>query len=150
MSGEELQELSQQLQVVESQLEALQTEVQTLRARKQNIAEAIDAIGTLESDSTVQVPVGGEAYVRATVEDIDEVLVGIGGGYATEQSQSDAADLLEEKQSLLDDRISELTEVITNLQAQGEQLGQRAQQHLQEQQQNQQLQGGQPGRLDDM
>lgn len=145
---EELQELSQQLQFVESQLEALQTEVQTLQARKQNIADAIEAIGTLESDSTVQVPVGGDAYVRATVEDIDEVLVGIGGGYATEQTQGDATDLLDERQSLLDDRISELRDVISNLQAQGEELGQRAQQHLQEQQ-GQQLQGGR-GPLDDL
>lgn len=145
---EELQRLSQQLEAVESRLEALHTEVQTLQSRKSNIDEAIDAIETLESDATVQVPVGGGAYIRATVEDIDEVIVGIGGGYATEGSESAAISHLEDRQDRIDDRIADLHDAIAELEAQGEELGQEAQERLQRLQQEQaQQQGGLGGAL---
>lgn len=146
MSGnEQLQELSQQLQLVEEQLEALQAQVQQLQATKQNINEAIEALDTLETGSNVQVPVGGGAYVKASIEDIDEVIVSIGGGYASEQNQTDAIALLEDRKDLIDDRISEVTSAISELEEQGQQLGQRAQRQLQEQQQNQPGPGGPPG-----
>lgn len=145
MSGSddgELEDLSQQLQVVEAQLEAVQEEVQVLRERQNEIDDAIAAIETLRTGSTVQVPIGGGAYVRAAIEDIDEVIVGIGGGYATEQSETEAVDVLEDRQSRIDDRLDELTSVMAELQQQSEELGQRAREHLQQRQQQQLQQRG--------
>lgn len=145
MSGSddgELEDLSQQLQVVEAQLEAVQEEVQVLRERQNDIDDAIAAIETLHTDSTVQVPIGGGAYVRAAIEDIDEVIVGIGGGYATEQTETEAVDVLEDRQSRIDDRLDELTSVMAELQQQSEELGQRAREHLQQRQQQQLQQRG--------
>ena len=82
--------------------------------------------------------------MRATIEDIDEVIVSIGGGYASEQDQSKATSLLSDRKELIDERISEVTEAISDLQQQGQQLGQRAQQQLQQQQQQGQNRPG-PG-----
>lgn len=145
MSGnEELQDLSQQLQAVEDQLEALEGQMQQLQSTKQDIDEAIEALETLETGSNVQVPVGGGAYVNATIEDIDEVIVSIGGGYASEQNQSKAISLLDDRKDLIDEQISEVTSAISELEEQGQQLGQRAQQQLQQQQQQRQNQPG-PG-----
>lgn len=147
MSGadQELQALSQQLEQVESQLEALHTEVQHIRGQQAEIDEAIDAIDSLDSGSTVQVPVGGGAYITATVDNIDEVIVDIGADYAAERSEADAVDLLEAKKDQLDERIEELNEAIAQLESQGEELGQEAEQRLQQLRQ-QQAQGGQlPG-----
>ena len=150
MSGgqQELQALSQQLQQVESQLEALHTEVQHIRGQQSEIDEAIDAIGSVESGSTVQVPVGGGAYVSATIENIDEVIVEIGSDYAAERTESAAVALLETKKGHLDDRIEELQEAIATLEAQGEELGQEAEQRLQQLQQAQGQGGGLPGARD--
>lgn len=139
----DLEELSQQLQVVESQLEALQQEVQSLRSRQREIDEAIEAIETLETGSIVQVPVGGGAYIRAAVEDINEVIVGIGANYATQQSETEAVEVLEDRHDRIEDRIDELTEAIAELQQTGEQIGQRAQQELIQRQQE--AAGGQGG-----
>lgn len=148
-SEQQLQELSQQLQILEEQLGALQAEVQSLRAQKTSVDDATEAIETLESGSTVQVPIGGGAYVRASVEDIDEIVVGIGAGYAAEQSQEDAVAVLEERKNLIDERIESVTNAIKELEAQGEQLGQQAQEQLQHlQQQRGQVSfppGGSPG-----
>jgi len=133
MSGgqEELQQLGQQLQAVESQLEAVQVEIQNLRARQSDIEGAIEAIESLETGSTVQVPVGGGAYVRATVDDIDEVIVGIGSDYAAEQEQDGAVSLLQTRKDNVGGRIEELTEAIDRLESQGEELSQEAQQRIQ-------------------
>ena len=132
MSGgeEELQQLSQQIQAVESQLESIQVEIQNLRARRGDIDEAVEAIESLETGSTVQVPVGGGAYVRATVDDIDEGIVDIGADYAAERGQDGAVSLLEERKALVADRIDELNDAAAQLRSQGEELSQEAEQRL--------------------
>jgi len=139
--GGELQELSDQLEAIEAQIESLETQITALRTQKGEVDEAIDAIEGLETGSTVQVPVGGGAYVRATIEDIDEVIVGLGADYATEREQGDAVDLLESQKDRLDDRLDELNEELAELETQEQELGQRAQQ-LQQQQMQQQGMGG--------
>jgi len=133
MSGgeEELQQLSQQIQAVESQLESLQREAQQLRGEQADIEEAIEAIESLETGSSVQVPVGGGAYVRATIDDIDEVIVSIGAEYAAEREQDGAIDLLRERKDNVGDRIEEVNDAVSQLEAQGEELSQEAQQRLQ-------------------
>jgi prefoldin alpha subunit len=124
----QLQELAQQLEALEQQREGLETEIEELQAQKSEIDGAIDAIEELDSDATVQVPIGGEAYVRATIEDIDEIVVELGGGYAAERDRDGAASTLESKQETIDDRIEELRSEIAELETETEELEERAQQ----------------------
>ena len=104
---QELQELAQQLEAIEEQQQAIEAEIEGLQDRKQEIDEAIEAIEALETGSTVQVPLGGGAHLRATIEDIDEVTVELGGGYAAERTQEGAIETLGSKQETLDDRIDD-------------------------------------------
>jgi prefoldin alpha subunit len=138
--GGELQEVSEQIQQVEQGIEAVEAEVQALRDEQADIDEAIDAIGGLETGSTVQVPIGGGAYVRATIEDIDEIIVDLGADYAAEAEHEDAIDLLERQRDQLDERVEELNEELAELETEEEQLNQRAQQ-LQQQQMQQGMDG---------
>jgi prefoldin alpha subunit len=138
--GGELQEVSQQIQQVEQGIETVEAEIQAVRDGQADIDEAVDAIQGLETGSTVQVPIGGGAYVRATIEDIDEVIVGLGADYATEAEHEDAIDLLEQQRDQLDERIDELNEELAELETEEEQLNQRAQQ-LQQQQMQQEMGG---------
>jgi prefoldin alpha subunit len=87
----------------------------------------------------VQVPLGGGAYLRAEVQDIDEVIVDLGGGYAAEQDQDDAVDALERKRDVLDDRIDDVQEEIDELESESDELEEQAQQ-MQQQMQQQQMQ----------
>ncbi len=147
MSGQqELQAISQQLQELEGQIGALEATVEEIRAEKSETDEAIEAVETLESGSVVQVPLGGGAYLRAEIEDIDEVIVELGADYAAEFEQDDAVATLENKKDRLDGRIGDVTEEISNLEAESSQLEQKAQQLQQQamQQQMQGLQGQQP------
>jgi prefoldin alpha subunit len=135
----ELQELSQQLQELEEHQEELEAEIEDLREEKTQIDDAIDTIGALETGSTVQVPLGGGAYVHAEVQDLNEVVVELGGGFAAERDEESAVETLENKQDTLDDRISDLQDEVGELEEESAELEQKAQQ-LQQQQMQQQMQ----------
>jgi len=136
---QQLQQLSQAIQQVEQEVAELETEIEEMRAEQGDIDEAIEAIETLETGSVVQVPLGGGAYVRATVEDIDEVIVELGGGYAAEQSSGDAVDALERRKGAIGDRIEDVEGQKADLEAEAAELEEEAQQ-LQGQLQQQQMQ----------
>jgi prefoldin, archaeal alpha subunit/eukaryotic subunit 5 len=95
---EELQQLSQEIQALDEEIEELEAEIRGYRNEKAEIDGAIEAIETLETDSTIQVPLGGGAYVRAEVQDMDEVIVDLGADYAAEQAEEGAIGALETKQ----------------------------------------------------
>jgi prefoldin alpha subunit len=91
-------------------------------------------------------PLGGGAYLRTTIENIDEVIVELGADYAAEFEEGDAVDALDNKKDHLDDQIEELNEQLAELETESEELEQQAQQ-LQQQAMQQQMQGmgqGQP------
>jgi prefoldin alpha subunit len=137
---QQLQALSQELQAIEEEITELEATIEAYRQEKREIDGAIDAIERLETGSTVQVPLGGGAHVRATVEDIDELVVSVGGGYAVEDEQEAAIAALERKQEALDDRIAETTDQLDELREEGSELEEQAQ-RMQQQLQQQQLGG---------
>jgi len=136
---QQLQQLSQELEAIDEEIAELEAEIENLRTRQSEIDEATEAIETLDSGSMVQVPLGGGAYVRAEIQDIDEVIVDLGGGYAAEQEQGDAVDALERKKGVLDDRIDDVEDEISELESESDEIEQQAQQ-MQQQMQQQQMQ----------
>lgn len=142
MSGgqQQLQAVSDQLQELAQQISALETEVETLEHQQSEIDDAVEALENLDTDSAVQVPLGGGAYIQAEIESIDEIIVELGGEYAAERDRDGAIETLSRKRETLDDRIAELEDEIEQLEAESDRLEQQAQQ-LQQQQLQQQLQG---------
>lgn len=141
-----LQQMAAQKEEIDQVVEALRTQVERMRAEKAEIDEAIDAIESLDTGDVVQVPVGGDAYVQAAIDDIDAVIVGVGGGYAAEREEAEAIDVLESKADRLDEEIDEANEAIADLEAQGEELSAQAQQEYAELAARQQeAAGGGPG-----
>jgi len=136
-----LQELAQAIQEIEQQQGILRGEIESLQSRKTEIDEAVKAIETLETESTVQVPLGGGAYVRAEVENIDEIIVELGADYAAERDTDGAVSTLESKQETLDGRIKEIQSDIAELETEAEELESRATQLQQQQMQQLQQQG---------
>lgn len=141
--GGGLQELQEQLEAIDQEISSLEQDIQELRDEKRDMDDAINALDRLESGDTVQVPLGGDAYVRAEIQDIDEVIVSLGGGFAAERDQEGAADSLGQKKEILDDRISDIQSDISDLEEESTKVEQRAQQMQQQQLQQlqQQMQG---------
>lgn len=145
--GGQMQELAAQIEQLEQHREAIEAEITGLQEEKREIDDAIEAIGELDSGSTVQVPLGGGAFVRAEIADIDEIIVPLGADYAAERDSEGAIQTLESKQDILDDRIDEMRSDIAELERESERLEQRIEQaqaqqmqQLQQQQQQQQQQ----------
>lgn len=133
-SSQELQQASQQLQLIQAQIEELTREREAIRSTLQDLRGAMDALERLESGSSVQVPLGGSAYVRAEIQDVDEVIVDIGAGYSAQRSRDGALATLEERESILEDRIETVTEQIGELESKGSELERQLQQLAQAQQ----------------
>ena len=143
--GQNLQALSQQLQELDQVQAQLETQREATEALRNEVEDAIEALGELETGSTVQVPLGGDAYVRAEIVDIDEVIVDVGADYAVEQPQGDAVEVLEGKRDQLEETIDELDENLEEVNQDIQEVETHAQQLRQQmlqQQQGQQLGGG--------
>ena len=140
---QQLQQLAETIQALDEEREELEKDIVGLRDQQEAIDEAIEGIETLEDGSIVQVPLGGGAYVRAEIQDIDEIVVDIGGYYAAEREGEGAIDSLEAKRDRLDDRIAEIEAEVAEIEEESDDLEQRAQQAQQQmqQQQMQQMQG---------
>lgn len=130
MSGAErdAREMSQELQAIQAEIQELTRERESRRATLENLEGAVDALERLESDSTVQVPLGGSAYVRASIEDIDEVIVDIGGGFSAQRDRDGAISTLRERQDTVEQQIEEMTERLGELQSESGDLEQQLQQ----------------------
>jgi prefoldin alpha subunit len=137
--GGGMQQLQQEIEQLEEEMNAIDEEIERLQERQTDIDDAIEAINTLESGATVQVPIGGDAYIRTTVDDIDEIVVSLGGGYAAERDQSGAIDTLETKKETLDEHIEGLKSDRTEVEGEMDELEQQAQE-MQQQQMQQMMQ----------
>lgn len=142
-SGGGLDELQQQLSAISEQTDAIQSEIESLRTEKGELDEAVSALDRLDEGDIVQVPIGGDAYVRAELQDTEELLVSIGGGYTAERDSEGATETLTRKKKLLDDRIDELQDDVSQLEEERTKIEQQAQQMQQQQLQQlqQQMQG---------
>lgn len=131
---QELQQVSQQLQAIQSQLQELQQQQEIIRETRDELKGAIDALDGLESGSTVQVPLGADTYIRATIEEIDEVLVELGASYSAQRDRDGAIETLSERIDRLENRSEEVSEQIAELESRSSELEQHAQRLAQAQQ----------------
>ena len=130
--GGQLQALQEEMQAIDQRRDELDEEIESLQDEKREIDEAIEGLDVLETGDTVHVPLGGDAYVRATIEDADEIVVSLGADVAATEDRDQAADTLETKKDRLDERIEELREEQSQLDEQEQHLEQQAQQAQQQ------------------
>ena len=91
---------------------------------------AISTIESISTGATIQVPLGSETYIRASVASEDDFIIGIGGGYSKVSNKEKVRSLLEERIETLVDRMEKISEAIDGLKTQGEKLSQQAQEQL--------------------
>lgn len=130
--GGRLQQMAAQIEELDQVVESLRAQVQRLRVEQNAVESAIDAVESLDDGDEVQVPLGGGAYVRAAIEDMDAIIVELGGDYAAEREEAQAIEVLESKAERLQDQIDEANDAIADLEAQGEELSAQAQQEYAE------------------
>ena len=139
--GGQAQEIQQQIEELQQHQAALEEEIEQLQEQKRDVDDAIEAVENLETGGNVQVPLGGGAYVRAEIADIDEVIVDLGADYSAERDREGAVSSLESKKETIDGRIEELRSEIAEIDTETEKLQDRAEElQAQQMQQMQQMQ----------
>jgi prefoldin alpha subunit len=113
MSEEQAQALLQQMQALEAYMtDLLQKEEAVMKLLHEAIG-AIESMKALSSDTQLEtlVPVGIGAYVKATIQPNEKMVVNIGAGASIEQDKNSAINYVEE-------RIKELEIVLQQLSTQ--------------------------------
>jgi prefoldin alpha subunit len=115
---EEVQEDLMRLEAYRNQLNALLQQYQILRASRsehERARESLEGIERTESDAELLLPLGGEAYVRGSVDRQASVLIGIGSGIVVERNRAQVTELLAERLGRIDQAIHDVEGQMTTL-----------------------------------
>jgi prefoldin alpha subunit len=126
MSEEQAQALMQQMQALEAYMsDLLQKEDAVIKLLHEatGAIESMKALGDTQLETLV--PVGMGAYVKATIQPNEKLLVSIGAGASLEQDKNSAINYVEE-------RIKELEIVLQQLSAQKHEIAARLEQGQQQ------------------
>jgi len=112
---ETFRRLAVELRILEGTAEALQSRINLVGAALTELRVAsmtLEGAEKEEKDASLFVPIGGGSYIKAKLENAEEVIVGIGADVAVERTMKEARENLE-------NRIAELEKTRNSL---GQQL----------------------------
>ena len=96
----QLRQLVTEMRMMEGTVNILQQRLQVVLASVSELRLAKQSLGDLkdiESGSNLLVPVGGAAFIKASLGDIDKVVVGIGADVSLEMEYDDAIKDVDER-----------------------------------------------------
>ncbi len=102
---EKLQKLQDELRSLISQADYLRSQIDALNNTIWDIASAIEVLEYLKKHGegkTVLVPIGAGNFIRAKIEKVESVVMGVGGRLSIEASVDDAKKMMEERIKVLE------------------------------------------------
>ncbi len=103
---ERLQKLQDELRSLISQADYLRSQIDAVNSTIQDLAAVIEVLDYLKKHGegkTVLVPIGAGNFIRARIEKVETVVMGVGGRLSIEASIEDARKMLDERISILED-----------------------------------------------
>ncbi|MCJ7425241.1 prefoldin subunit alpha [Candidatus Bathyarchaeota archaeon] len=97
---EELRRLSVELRYLEQTAEAIQSRLNMINAVATDLTYANMALDGLENEkenTELLVPVGGNSYVKAKLENPDKLIVGVGAGVSVEKTLAESRDIIKKR-----------------------------------------------------
>jgi prefoldin alpha subunit len=104
-SEEELRRTSVELRFLEQTAEALQSRINMVNAVITDLIYAGMALEGLEKEkenSELLVPIGGNSYIKAKLENSDKVIIGVGAGVSVEKTLQEAKEIVKKRQENLE------------------------------------------------
>jgi prefoldin alpha subunit len=120
-SEEELRKLSVEMRYLEQTADALQQRIGMVNAAITDLTYAnmtLEGVEKEKENAELLVPIGGNSYIRAKLENPDKIIVGMGAGISVEKS-------LEEAKSIVKERLEGLEKTRLALQQQFAQVADR-------------------------
>jgi prefoldin alpha subunit len=115
---EELRRLSVEMRILEQTAEALQSRISMINAVITDLTYAnmtLEGMEKQKENAELLVPIGGNSYIKARLENPDKVTVGIGAGVSVEKT-------LQEAKEIIRKRLDDLEKSRTSLQQQFSQV----------------------------
>jgi prefoldin alpha subunit len=112
-----------EIRFLESTAEAIQSRINFVNAALTELNYArmnLEGLEKEQVETSLLIPIGGGSYIKAKIESVDKVVVGVGAGVAVEKT-------LKEAKETLSKRIEELEKLLKRLQQQLTQVAQRIQ-----------------------
>jgi len=120
-SEEEFRRLSVELRFLEQTAEAIQSRINMVNAVITDLTYASMTLEGLEKEkenSELLVPIGGNSYIKARLENPDKLVVGMGAGISVEKT-------LQEAKEIIKKRLENLEKTRASLQQQFAQVAER-------------------------
>jgi len=102
---EELQKFSIEMRLLEQTAEALQSRMTMVNTAANDLLYAQATLQGLEKEaekSEILVPIGGTSYIRAKLDNLDQVIVGMGAGVSVEKTREEAKEIIKKRLEDLD------------------------------------------------
>jgi prefoldin alpha subunit len=102
---EELRRTSAELRFLEQTAEAIQSRINMVNAVITDLVYASMALEGLEKEkenSELLVPIGGNSYIKAKLENPDKVIIGMGAGVSVEKTLQEAKEIVKKRQENLE------------------------------------------------
>lgn len=129
---EELRRLSVEMRILEQTAETLQARMNMVNAVITDLTYATMTLEGLENqkeNAELLIPIGGNSYIKARLENPDKVTVGIGAGVSVEKTLQEAKDIIkkrledmEKSRASLQQQFSQVVERINEDRARFEEL----------------------------
>jgi prefoldin alpha subunit len=97
---EELRKLNIELRYLEQTAEAIQSRINMINAVITDLTYANIALEGLEKEkenSELLVPIGGNSYIKAKLDNPDKIIVGMGAGVSVEKSSKEAKEIVKQR-----------------------------------------------------
>jgi prefoldin alpha subunit len=115
---EELRRTSVELRLLEQTAEALQSRINMVNAVITDLVYANMALEGLEKEkenSELLVPIGGNSYIKAKLDNPDKVVVGMGAGVSVEKTLQEAKEIVKNRQENLEKTRTALQQQLTQV-----------------------------------
>ncbi len=134
MNEQEMRQAMGAMEAYKGQLEAINEQGQLLQMSLEDYSRAKDTLEAVAKGKTGEemlMPIGGSAFVYATISRNDRVLVGVGTGVSVDKPIEDAVAIVDTRIGELMDALKKVGESRTVLEAKMQQLSQMMQQEYQ-------------------
>lgn len=102
---EEFRRLNMELRFLEQTAETLQSRMSMINAAATDLKYAqttLEGLDAVSEKSELLVPVGGTSYIRAKLDNPDQVIVGMGAGVSVEKTRQEAKEIIKKRLEDLD------------------------------------------------
>jgi prefoldin alpha subunit len=99
-SEEELRKLSVEIRVLEANAETVQSRINMVNAVITDLSYASMTLEGLEKEkenSELMVPIGGNSYIKARLDNPDKIIVGMGAGVSVEKTLQEAKEIIKKR-----------------------------------------------------